>query len=150
MGRLSQAGCGSGQSGLVVGDPACSRGLELKERCGPSQPRPFYHDSMIPADTDCSGQPSWCNFCSEQWDWSYSALLQKAFRLDIRKSSFSKEPLGTGTDCQGRWGGHHSWRSSRTMGMCTEGCGWWARWGGLGLGLGILKVFFSLHDSMTP
>jgi len=26
----------------VVGDPARSRGLELDERCGPLQPRPFY------------------------------------------------------------------------------------------------------------
>ena len=39
-------GCGSGQPGLVVGNPARSRGLELDEHCGPFQPRPFY-DSMI-------------------------------------------------------------------------------------------------------
>ena len=32
--------------GLVVGDPAHSRGLELHDHCGPFQPRPFY-DSMI-------------------------------------------------------------------------------------------------------
>ena len=36
-----QAGCGSGQPGLLVGDPAHSRGLELDEHCGPFQPRPF-------------------------------------------------------------------------------------------------------------
>jgi len=36
-----QAGCGSGQPGLLVGDPAHSRGLELGEYCGPFQPRPF-------------------------------------------------------------------------------------------------------------
>ena len=41
-----QAGCGSGQPGLVVGNPAHSRGLELDEHCGPFQPRPFY-DSMF-------------------------------------------------------------------------------------------------------
>ena len=41
-----QAGCGSGQPGLVVGDPAHSRGLELNGHC-PFQPRPF-HDSMDP------------------------------------------------------------------------------------------------------
>jgi len=29
-----QGGCGSGQSGLLVGDPAHSRGLELDEHCG--------------------------------------------------------------------------------------------------------------------
>ena len=40
-----QAGCGSGQPGLVFVDPAHSRGLELDEHCGPLQPRPFC-DSM--------------------------------------------------------------------------------------------------------
>ena len=45
-GIQGQAGCDSGQPGLVVGDPAHSRGLELDEHCGPFQPRPFY-DSMI-------------------------------------------------------------------------------------------------------
>ena len=40
-GIQGQAGCGSGQPGLVVGDPAHSRGLELSENCGPFQPRPF-------------------------------------------------------------------------------------------------------------
>jgi len=37
-----QAGCGSGQPGLLVGDPAHSRGLELDEHCAPFQPRLFY------------------------------------------------------------------------------------------------------------
>jgi len=32
----------SGQPGLVVGDPAHSRGLKLDDHCGPFQPRPFY------------------------------------------------------------------------------------------------------------
>jgi len=41
-GIQGQAGCGSGQPGLLVGDPAHSRGLELDEHCGPLQPRPFY------------------------------------------------------------------------------------------------------------
>jgi len=45
-GIRGQAGCGSGQPGLLVGDPAHSRGLELDEHCGPLQPRPFY-DAMI-------------------------------------------------------------------------------------------------------
>jgi len=35
-------GCGSGQPGLVVGDPAQSRQLKLDDHCGPFQPRPFY------------------------------------------------------------------------------------------------------------
>ena len=48
-GIQGQAGCGSGQRGLLVGDPAHSRGLELNEHCGPFQPRPFYdHFLTIP------------------------------------------------------------------------------------------------------
>ena len=49
-GIQGQAGCGSGQPGLVVGDPAHSRGLELGDRGGPFQPRPFY-DAMSPNAT---------------------------------------------------------------------------------------------------
>ena len=45
-GIQGQAGCGSGQPGLVVGDPAYSRGLKLVDHCGLFQPRPFY-DSVI-------------------------------------------------------------------------------------------------------
>ncbi len=45
-GIQGQAGCGSGQPGLVVGDPAHSRGLKLGDHCGPSQPRTF-SDSKI-------------------------------------------------------------------------------------------------------
>ena len=41
-----RAGCGSGQPGLVVGDPAHSRGLKLNDHCGPFQPR-LLCDSMI-------------------------------------------------------------------------------------------------------
>ena len=40
-GIQGQAGCGSGQPGLLVGDPAHSRGLELGEHCGP------FYDSML-------------------------------------------------------------------------------------------------------
>jgi len=53
--QLAQGGCGcpipggiqgpAGQLGLVVSDPAHSRGLKLDDHCGPFQPRPFY-DSM--------------------------------------------------------------------------------------------------------
>jgi len=32
--------------GLLVGDPAHSRGLELDEHCGPFQPRLFYNSMM--------------------------------------------------------------------------------------------------------
>ena len=44
-GIQGQAGCGSGQPGLLVGDPAHSRGLKPDDHCGPFQPRPFC-DSM--------------------------------------------------------------------------------------------------------
>jgi len=44
-----QDGCGSGQPGLLVGDPARSRGLEQDGYCGIFQPRLFY-DSMIKWD----------------------------------------------------------------------------------------------------
>jgi len=50
-GGIRGHGCGSGQPGLVVGDPAHSRGLELDEHCGSFQSRPFY-DPM-----KCEG---WC------------------------------------------------------------------------------------------
>ena len=45
-GVQGQSGCGSGQRGLVVGDPAQSRGLELDDHCGPFQTKPFY-DSLL-------------------------------------------------------------------------------------------------------
>jgi len=46
-GIQGQAGCGSGQPGLVVDGPAHSRGrVKLDDDHGPFQPRPFY-DSMI-------------------------------------------------------------------------------------------------------
>jgi len=47
-GIQGQAGCGSGQPGLLVGDPAHSRGLELDEHCGPLQPRPCCGSMKIP------------------------------------------------------------------------------------------------------
>ena len=46
-GIQGQAGCGSGQPGLVVGDPAHSRGLKLDDHCDPFQPRPFYDTGCI-------------------------------------------------------------------------------------------------------
>ena len=47
-GIQGQAGCGSGQPGLLdvalgsLGNPAHSRGLKLDDRCGPFQPRLFF------------------------------------------------------------------------------------------------------------
>jgi len=46
-GIQGQAGCGSGQPGLLVGDPAHSRGLEPDEHCGPFHPRPFYESVKL-------------------------------------------------------------------------------------------------------
>ena len=46
-GIQGQAGCGSGQPGLVVGDPAHSRGLKLDNHCGLLQLRPFYDDDTL-------------------------------------------------------------------------------------------------------
>ena len=46
-GIQGQAGCGSGQPGLLVGDPAYSRGLERDEYCGPFQPRPFCDSNKL-------------------------------------------------------------------------------------------------------
>ena len=46
-GIQGQAGCVSGQPGLLVGDPAHSRGLERDEHCSPFQPRPFYHSMIL-------------------------------------------------------------------------------------------------------
>ena len=46
-GIQGQAGCGSGQPGLVVGDPVHRRGLKLGDHCGPFQPRPFYGSVIL-------------------------------------------------------------------------------------------------------
>ena len=52
-----QAGCGSGQPGLLFGDPAHSRGLELGEHCGPLQPRPFCGSMILCAPPRCAAHP---------------------------------------------------------------------------------------------
>jgi len=46
-GIQGQSGCSSGQPGLVVGDPAHSRGLKLDDHRGPFQPRPFYVSMIL-------------------------------------------------------------------------------------------------------
>jgi len=47
-GIQGQAGCGSEQPGLVVGDPAHRRGLKLHDHCGPCQPRLFLDLIILP------------------------------------------------------------------------------------------------------
>ena len=54
-GIQGQAGCGSGQPGLVVGNPAHSKGLELDDHCGPFQPRPFYGSMILQIENLLSG-----------------------------------------------------------------------------------------------
>jgi len=41
-GIQGQAGCGSGQTGLLVGNPAHTGGVKINDLWGPFQPRPFY------------------------------------------------------------------------------------------------------------
>ena len=41
------AGCGSGQSGLVVGNPAHDRRLKLDDLWGSFRPRPFYDSTIL-------------------------------------------------------------------------------------------------------
>jgi len=55
------------------------------------------------------------------------------FRLDVRKHFQSGDAVA---QLPREWWGHHPWRGSGTMEMCTEGCGWSAWWGRLGLSLG--------------
>jgi len=46
-----QAGCGSGQPGLVVATLPLAGGLKLDDHCGPFQPRTFC-DSMKSLDSN--------------------------------------------------------------------------------------------------
>ena len=67
-GIQGQAGCGFGQPGLVVGNPAHSRGLKLNDHCGPFQPRPFY-DPTIPKKV-AGGIQSWVPALSQHSSWA--------------------------------------------------------------------------------
>ena len=77
-GIQGQAGYHSGQPGLVVGNPAHSRGLKLDDHCGPFQPRPFYDSILIkwwwqqllPATVICSD-----DFMKSLWDIYISSFL---------------------------------------------------------------------------
>ena len=46
-GIQGQAGCGSGQPDLVVGNPAYNRGDKTNDKYGPFQPRPFYNSMIL-------------------------------------------------------------------------------------------------------
>ena len=79
-GIQGHAGCGSGQPGLEVGDPAHSRGLERDDHCGPFQPRPFYDSTTFTAPAR-STQPA----CAQ--DGSSCAMAQTSLL------GHPKEPL---------------------------------------------------------
>uniref|UniRef100_A0A8C3LJ42 threonine--tRNA ligase n=1 Tax=Chrysolophus pictus TaxID=9089 RepID=A0A8C3LJ42_CHRPC len=71
-GIQGQAGCGSGQPDLMVGNPAHSKGLELGDPCGPFQPRPFYDSQIDIKIKDALGRYHQC------------ATIQLDFQLPIR------------------------------------------------------------------
>ena len=80
-GIQGQAGCGSGQPGLLVGDPADSRGLELDEHCGPLQPRPF-----------CDSMRVWCTGTRERCPFFIRVLHADTVFWDVgteRKASLN-------------------------------------------------------------
>ena len=97
-GIQGQAGCGSGQPALLVGDPAHSRGLERDENCGPFQPRPVY-DSMMPWGL-CSC-PSFTH--SPAAPWAIPSFLQPSLFAagDLPCSMLQPAgPSGTGVTTQ--------------------------------------------------
>jgi len=86
-----------GQPGLLVGDPAHSRGLELHEHCGPLQPRLTY-DSMLWAgeqDSHCAalgiggwGGNGWQAYCPVRKTFyshrKHSLAFRKCWSLHCR------------------------------------------------------------------
>ena len=71
-------------------------------------------------------------------------LHQGRLRLGIRKNFFSKRAVLQWHSCPGVVGSP-SLGCSEPWRCGTEGCGQWARWGGLG----ISEAFSSLNDSMV-
>ena len=63
-GIQGQAGCGSGQPDLVVGDVHIAGGLKPDDHCGPFQPRPFC-DSMISICLSVHMQPPTQHCCGQ-------------------------------------------------------------------------------------
>ena len=72
-------------------------------------------------------------------------LLQKRVRLDVRKDFFSKSSAAL-AQLPSIWGFAVPASVPEWWRCGTEGCGQWAQWGGLRLG--IMKVFSSWNDCM--
>ena len=69
-------------------------------------------------------------------------------QVGIRNNFFSKEQRCSGTAAQGGGGATIPGGVQELWRCGTWGRGQWARWGGLGLGLGILEVSSSLNGSV--
>jgi len=81
-GIQGQAGCGSGQPGLLVGHPAHNRGLKPDDHWGPFQHRPFYYSMIL-----------WFGL-----DWLSSSFWGLSPRKDFHDSffNFSGVPMSEG------------------------------------------------------
>ena len=66
----------------------------------------------------------------------------------LGKYSSPKEQCCSGTAAQGGGGVTIPGGVPQLWGCGTEGCGQWARWGGLGLGLVSLEIFSNLNGSV--
>ena len=93
-GIQGQAGCGSGQPGLLVGDPAHSRGLEPGDHCGPFQPRPF-NDSMIlwfqiniTVKNPKTHYYLHLKTCQSPW-WTYPLVLKESVCCSVYKYTYT-------------------------------------------------------------
>jgi len=91
-GIQSPAGCGSGQPGLVVGNPIHnSRGLKGDGHCGPFQPRPFHNSMKAHCHTVPKGRAQ----------ASYTRLFQMQLLSNITVTLILSCPSGTTTNRPG-------------------------------------------------
>ena len=79
------AGCGSGQPGLMVGDPApIAEGLKLDDDCGPFQPKPFYDSLLYFLISDqVIDSRVCCQFCSCFFSHLFSAIISAKQLLEF-------------------------------------------------------------------
>ena len=96
-----------------------------------------------------------CNACLQSWkvlpvtccDRHLSRLKFLISGWMLRTISAPKEQCCSGTAAQGGGGVTVTGGVPEPWGRGTEGCGQWAWWDGLGLGLGISKVFSNLNNA---